>query len=120
MNASKFFAATATAAAVAGAIGFAYAQTTTQDGTRIQSQPQYQSTTPAQTGPATVNPNLDVQRQGNSTSDMKRDSTSATQSSGMNDGTTGMSKNSTARANRNRSNDSANMPNERLARADRN
>lgn len=120
MKASRFFASTVTAAAVAGAIGFAYAQTATQDGTRTQPQPQYQSSTPSQTGPATVNPNLEVQRQGGSASDMNRDSRSTTRSGGMNDSTTGMSGSSTTRANRNRSNDSGNMPNERLARADRN
>lgn len=92
MSTSRFLVSTATAVMVAGTIGFAYAQTAAQDSTRTQSQQQYQSTTPAQTGPATANPNLDIQRQNRSSSDMNRGMTS----------------------------DTRNMGNERVARADRN
>lgn len=92
MSTSRFLVSTATAVMVAGTIGFAYAQSAAQDSTRTQSQQQYQSTTPAQTGPATANPNLDIQRQNRSSSDMNRGMTS----------------------------DTRNMGNERVARADRN
>lgn len=100
MNTSKFLASTAAAVMVAGSIGFAYAQTAAQDSTPKQSEQQYQGTTPAQTGPATVNPNMNIQRQGGATDGMDRSTTG-----GMGRSTTG---------------DTRNMGNERLARADRN
>lgn len=96
MNASKFLVSTVATVAVVGTIGFAYAQTGNYGSSSPSPQPQSQTTMPDQSRPATVNPNLEIQRQSGSTDGMNRDSTSNTRS-----GTRDMS-------------------NERLARADRN
>ncbi len=93
MNASRLFASTVAAAMVAGTIGLVYAQTgtTTQDRTNTS-----QTATPDSSQPATVNRNLDIQRQGGSTGNVNRESTGST------------------------ANETRNMANERVARADRN
>lgn len=104
MNASKFLISTVAAVAVVGTIGFAYAQTGNYSSSAPSPDPQNQTTTSDQTGPATVNPNLQIKPQIDSTDTMNRDSRSNARNAARN----------------NMGNDTGVRSNERLARADRN
>lgn len=103
MNAAKLLASTAAAVTLAGAIGFAYAQSNSTDSTR--------STTNPQTGSQTTTPSSSDQTMRNQSQNRSNDGTGSTSSGNPNRSSDGTG---------NMSSSSRDMSGERMARGDRN
>jgi len=118
MNASKFLVSAATAIAVVGAAGFAYAQTTTP-ATGATTDPQTQNPAPTTNGAMPASPNTPNQGTTDANGNMNNGST-GTMNRNSTNGTRGMNSNGTSGSMGTAPNDNANSSTERPARAARN